>query len=83
MNAQRKAARAKISRCALMSDYDRLVRRLMLTPRQRRILDLIYFQDKSALEIAEEIGYSERTVNREHQAILEKVLTIWKEESSH
>ena len=57
-----------------MSDYDRLVRRLMLTPRQKHVMELLYRQNLTALEAAERLGYSEATVNREHRAILEKAM---------
>ena len=76
MNAQRKAVRAKISRCPLADEYEAITQRLMLTPRQRKILELIYKQGLTALEADERLGYSEATVNREHRAILEKAMAV-------
>ncbi len=76
MNAQRKAVRAKISRCPLADEYEAITQRLMLTPRQRKILELIYKQGLTSIEIADRLGYSERTVNREHRAILEKAKAV-------
>ena len=76
MNAQRKAVRAKISRCPLADEYEAITQRLMLTPRQRKILELIYRHGLTFIEIADRLGYSERTVNREHRAILEKAMAV-------
>lgn len=56
----------------LREDYEALIEKLMLTPRQRRICDAIYLEGKTSLEIAEDLGYSDSTINQEYRKILEK-----------
>ncbi len=46
------------------------------TLRPRKILELIYRHGLTSIEIADRLGYSERTVNREHRAILEKAMAV-------
>lgn len=61
------------------SEYSRVIEEAMLSPRECKIIDLIYVKNKTLGFIADELGYSEGTIRRDHSNAIVKIGYVFKE----
>lgn len=72
MDPTRKTTRANLRQLPRVKDYYQMVSRMKLTPRERKVCDMIYLKELNTGMIADKLGYSERTIKRIHRDVLEK-----------
>lgn len=65
--------RSKLKKIALVEDFESLLERCTLADQDKKILRMHYLEHKELLLIADELGYSEKTVKRRHKAALDKI----------
>lgn len=70
--------RKKLVDIADIKTFNQVLDLVVLTPEERRIMELHYLQGKSLLEIAFELNYAEVTICRKHQKILKKISKVLK-----
>lgn len=65
--------RAKLKKIALVEDFESLLNRCTLENQDKIILRKHYLEHKELMLIADELGYSEKTVKRRHKTALRKI----------
>lgn len=53
--------------------YEELLSRVRLLPKERKILDLIYLEGLSEIDVGELVGYSESRVKQIHRGLLDLI----------
>lgn len=72
------STRKKLVDIADVKTFNQVLDLVILTPEERKIMELKYLQGKSLLEIGFELNYTEVTICRKHQKILKKISKILK-----
>lgn len=70
--------RKKLVDIADLKTFNQVLDLVILTPEERKIIDMHYLQGKSLVEIAFELNYSEVTICRKHQKIIKKISSVLK-----
>ena len=70
--------RKKLVDIADLKTFNQVLDLVILTPEERKIIDMHYLQGKSLVEIAFELNYSEVTICRKHQKIIKKISRVLK-----
>lgn len=70
MDEHRKERKKAIQNITTVSEYHSYMDKFKLSPRERMIADCVFLKAMSYIEIAEQIGYSERSVKRAMKRIL-------------
>ena len=68
--------RKKLVDIAEVKEFNQVLDLIILTPEERKIMELHYLQGKSLLEISFELNYAEVTICRKHQKILRKISKV-------
>ena len=68
--------RKKLVDIADIKTFNQVLDLVILTPEERKIMDLHYLQGKSLVEIAFELNYTEVTICRKHQKIIKKLSKV-------
>ena len=73
MNEETKKARNKLKRIVRVDDFNDLLNQTMLNDEERKIMEMIYKENKTMACIADELGMAEVTVKKKHSKILRKM----------
>mgnify|MGYP005757314235 FL=1 len=74
MNCKRKATRKELKeKRRFPESYKELLSRIHLLPKERKILDLIYLEGLSEMEVGELTGYSESRIRQIHRNLLDLI----------
>lgn len=68
--------RQKVKDIGTPADFEKILSGVILSDVEQKIMRLHYLNEKSLMEIAENLGYSERTVKRRHKTALRKIAKI-------
>lgn len=72
------STRKKLTDIATVTEFNQILDLVVLTPQERRIMELHYLQGMSLMQIGFELGYAEITVCKKHQKILQKIAKVLK-----
>lgn len=74
MDNKRKATRKELKdKRRIPGSYEELLSRIRLLPKERKILDLIYLEGLSEIEVGELTGYSESRIRQIHRDLLDLI----------
>lgn len=68
--------RKKLTDIATITEFNQLLDLVVLTPQERRIMELHYLQGMSLMQIGFELGYAEITICKKHKKILQKISKV-------
>lgn len=70
------STRKKLTDIATVTEFNQLLDLIVLTPQERRIMELHYLQGMSLMQIGFELGYAEITICKKHQKILQRISKV-------
>lgn len=74
MDSTRKMTRTKLKENRRVpGSYEELLSRVRLLPKERKILDLIYLEGLSEIDVGELVGYSESRIKQIHRGLLDLI----------
>ena len=74
MDSTRKMTRTKLKENRRVpGNYEELLSRVRLLPKERKILDLIYLEGLSEIDVGELVGYSESRIKQIHRGLLDLI----------
>lgn len=74
MDNKRKATRRELKeKRRIPGSYEELLSRVRLLPKERKILDLIYLEGLSEIDVGELTGYSESRIKQIHRGLLDLI----------
>ena len=74
MDSTRKMTRRELKdKRRISGSYEELLSRVRLLPKERKILDLIYLEGLSEIDVGELTGYSESRVKQIHRDLLDLI----------
>ena len=74
MDNKRKATRRELKeKRRIPGSYEELLSRVRLLPKERKILDLIYLEGLSEIDVGELTGYSESRIKPLHRGLLDLI----------
>ena len=68
--------RKKLVDIATVTEFKQVLDAVVLTPEERKIVEMHYLQGMSFIEVGYELGYAEITVCKKHQCILRKIAKV-------
>lgn len=68
--------RKKLTDIATITEFNQILDLVVLTPQERRIMELHYLQGMSLMQIGFEMGYAEITICKKHKKILQKISKV-------
>jgi len=70
------STRKKLTDIATITEFKQILDLVVLTPQERRIMELHYLQGMSLMQIGFELGYAEITICKKHKKILQKISKV-------
>lgn len=70
------STRKKLTDIATVTEFNQLLDLIVLTPQERKIMELHYLQGMSLMQIGFELGYAEITICKKHQKILQRISKV-------
>lgn len=72
------STRKKLTDIVTVTEFKQILDLVVLTPEERKIMELHYLQGLSLMQIGFELGYAEITICKKHQKILQKIAKVLK-----
>lgn len=73
MNKEQREIRKKLKNINTIEQFETMLNSILISEEERKILNLIYKEQKPFPVVADEIGISERTLTRKHAKLLMKI----------
>lgn len=73
MNKEQREVRKRLKGINTVKQFEEMLDSVLFSEEERRILNLIYKEQKPFSVVADEIGISERTLTRKHAKLLMKI----------
>lgn len=73
MNKEQREVRKRLKGINTVKQFEEMFDSVLISEEERRILNLIYKEQKPFSVVADEIGISERTLTRKHAKLLMKI----------
>ena len=73
MNKEQREVRKRLKGINTVKQFEEMLDSVLISEEERRILNLIYKEQKPFSIVADEIGISERTLTRKHAKLLMKI----------
>ena len=73
MNKEQREVRKRLKGINTVKQFEEMLDSVLISEEERRILNLIYKEQKPFSVVADEIGISERTLTRKHAKLLMKI----------
>lgn len=73
MNKEQREVRKRLKGINTVKQFEEMLDSVLISEEERRILNLIYKEQKPLSIVADEIGISERTLTRKHAKLLMKI----------
>lgn len=73
MNKEQREVRKRLKGINTVKQFEEMLDSVLISEEERRILSLIYKEQKPFSIVADEIGISERTLTRKHAKLLMKI----------
>lgn len=73
MNKEQREVRKRLKGINTVKQFEEMLDSVLISEEERRILNLIYKEQKPFSIVADEIGISERTFTRKHAKLLMKI----------
>lgn len=73
MNKEQREVRKRLKGISTVKQFEEMLDSILISDEERRILNLIYREQKPFPVVADEIGISERTLARRHAKLLMKI----------
>lgn len=73
MNREQREIRKKLKNINTIEQFETMLNSILISDEERKILNLIYREQKPVAVVADEIGISERTLARKHARLLMKI----------
>lgn len=73
MNKEQREVRKRLKGINTVKQFEEMLDSVLILEEERRILNLIYKEQKPFSIVADEIGISERTLTRKHAKLLMKI----------
>ena len=73
MNKEQREVRKRLKGINTVKQFEEMLDSVLISEEERRILNLIYKEQKLFSIVADEIGISERTLTRKHAKLLMKI----------
>ena len=73
MNKEQREIRKKLKGITTVKQFEDMINSVLISDEERKILNLIYREQKPFSVVADEIGISERTLTRKHAKLLMKI----------
>ena len=70
------STRKKLTDIATVTEFNQILDLVVLTPQERRIMELHYLQGMSLMQIGFELNYAEITICKKHKKILQKISKV-------
>lgn len=68
--------RKKLKQLVLKEDFGAVLSKCILSDRERKLMDMFYLEQKTMMEIAEELGFEEISAIKMHERILKKISEV-------
>jgi DNA-directed RNA polymerase specialized sigma subunit len=73
MNKKQREVRKRLKGINTVKQFEEMLDSVLISEEERRILNMIYKEQKPFSVVADEIGISERTLTRKHAKLLMKI----------
>lgn len=73
MNNEQREVRKRLKGINTVKQFEEMLDSVLISEEERKILNLIYKEQKPFSIVADEIGISERTLTRKHAKLLMKI----------
>lgn len=73
MNKEQREVRKRLKGINTVKQFEEMLDSVLISEEERKILNLIYKEQKPFSVVADEIGISERTLTRKHAKLLMKI----------
>lgn len=73
MNKDQREVRKRLKGINTVKQFEEMLDSVLISEEERKILNLIYKEQKPFSVVADEIGISERTLTRKHAKLLMKI----------
>lgn len=73
MNKEQREVRKRLKGVNTVKQFEEMLDSVLISEEERKILNLIYKEQKPFSIVADEIGISERTLTRKHAKLLMKI----------
>lgn len=73
MNKEQREVRKRLKEINTVKQFEEMLDSVLISEEERKILNLIYKEQKPFSIVADEIGISERTLTRKHAKLLMKI----------
>lgn len=73
MNKEQREVKKRLKGINTVKQFEEMLDSVLISEEERRILNLIYKEQKPFSVVADEIGISERTLTRKHAKLLMKI----------
>jgi DNA-directed RNA polymerase specialized sigma subunit len=73
MNKEQREVRKRLKGINTVKQFEEMLDSVLISEEERKILNLIYKEQKPFSIVADEIGISERTLTRKHAKLLMKI----------
>lgn len=70
------STRKKLTDIATVTEFEQILDLIVLTPEERKVMELHYLQGKSFTQIATTLGYAEVTICKKHKKVLQKITKV-------
>lgn len=77
MNKEQREVRKRLRGINTVKQFEEMLDSVFISEEERKILNLIYKEQKPFSIVADEIGISERTLTRKHAKLLMKIGSIF------
>lgn len=77
MNKEQREVRKRLKGINTVKQFEEMLDSVLISEEERRILNLIYKEQKPFSIVADEIGISERTLTRKYAKLLMKIGSIF------